>query len=364
MRIDSRREAADHLDRMEAEGVRFEPRLGDHATVWRRWGEAGSAVVLLNGGTGSWMHWVRNIPALEDRYRVFAADLPGMGDSGLPPITAPVEDLVRVSGTIIASGIEGLLGRSEPVHIVGFSFGSMVGAHAAARLGDQVATFTMAGASGLGLSFAGPGRLRKPQRGMSEEALQEVHRYNMTTLLFADPDNADELALEMQIRNAAKARIRSHTSAVTSILLEALPAIRARLGAIWGQPGPFSSRPRRTRGAAPAIRPRHLDPHHRGRRPLGPLRGGRTLQPLPAGAPRPAWGVPAPDTLPAGEACRPRYFGLTLDSKNGAFTISLFSCLMSQPASALAAMYACQSVSACMAARFFSRSAAFSYTQI
>ena len=239
MRIDSRGEAADCLDRMEAEAIRFEPRLGDHTTAWRCWGEAGPAVVLLNGGTGSWMHWVRNIPVLKERYRVFAADLPGMGDSGLPPITEPVEDLVRISGTIIASGIEGLLGRSERVHIVGFSFGSMVGAHAAARLGTQVATFTMAGASGLGLAFAGPGRLRKPEPGMSEDEFRAVHRYNMTTLLFADPGNADELALEMQIRNAARVRIRSHTSAVTSILLEALPAIRARLGAIWGGRDPF-----------------------------------------------------------------------------------------------------------------------------
>ena len=224
---------------MEGEASRYEPRLGDHATVWRRWGEAGSAVVLLNGGTGSWMHWVRNIPVLKDRYRVFVADLPGMGDSGLPPVTEPVEDLVRISGTIIASGVEGLLGRSEPVHIVGFSFGSMVGAHAAARLGTQVATFTMVGASGLGLPFAGPGRVRKPEEGMTEDDLREVHRHNMAAVLFADPANADELALEMQVRNAAKIRIRSHPSAVTSILLDALPAIRGRLGAIWGGRDPF-----------------------------------------------------------------------------------------------------------------------------
>ena len=239
MRIDSRQEAAEHLARMEAAARRFEPRLGDGATVWRRWGEAGPAVVLLNGGTGSWMHWVRNIPALSGRYRVFAVDLPGMGDSGLPPITEPVEDLVRISATIVASGVEGLLGRSEPVHVVGFSFGSMVGAHTAARLGAQAATFTMAGASGLGLDFAGPERLRKPAPGMGEDEMRAVHRHNMTTLLFADPGNADELALEMQVRNAAKVRIRSHTSARTSILREALPAVRAPLGAIWGGRDPF-----------------------------------------------------------------------------------------------------------------------------
>ena len=107
----------------------------------------------------------------------------------------------------------------------------------------------MVGASGLGLAFAGPGRLRKPEPGMTEYELREIHRYNMTTLLFADPANADELAVEMQVRNAGKVRIRSHTSAVTSILVEALPAIRARLGAIWGGRDPFLSPARDEREA-------------------------------------------------------------------------------------------------------------------
>lgn len=249
MRADTREQAAALLERLEAQALRLEPRLGDGATVWRRWGEEGPAVVLLNGGTGSWMHWVRNVPVLRKRYRVFAADLPGMGDSGLPPVTEPVEELVRISGTIVASGVQALLGRSEPVHVVGFSFGSMVGGHAAARLGAQVATFTMVGASGLGLPFAGPqGKLRKPRAGMSEDERRAVHRHNMTALLFADPANADELALEMQVRNAANVRVRSHTSAYTSILRQALPGIRAPLGAVWGGLDPFLP-PRREREA-------------------------------------------------------------------------------------------------------------------
>ena len=57
---------------------------------------------------------------------------------------------------------------------------------------------------------------------------------------------------------------------------------------------------------------------------------------------------------------RPRHFGLTLGSKNGAFTISLFFCSMSQFASLLAATYSSQSGSAHRAARLVSRSAAFS----
>src|SRR3546814_1155899 len=53
--------------------VRTTP-CGDGQMVWRLWGE-GPPLVLLHGGSGSWTHWFRNIPALARRYRVIAADL-------------------------------------------------------------------------------------------------------------------------------------------------------------------------------------------------------------------------------------------------------------------------------------------------
>jgi len=52
--------------------------------VWHEWGE-GPTVVLLHGGYGSWTHWIRNIDALAAEHRVIAADLPGLGDSAMPP---------------------------------------------------------------------------------------------------------------------------------------------------------------------------------------------------------------------------------------------------------------------------------------
>ncbi|MDB5843914.1 MAG: hydrolase-like protein, partial [Polaromonas sp.] len=53
--------------------------------VWRCWGE-GAPVVLLHGGSGSWTHWIRNIPTLVACSRqVWAPDLPGFADSASPP---------------------------------------------------------------------------------------------------------------------------------------------------------------------------------------------------------------------------------------------------------------------------------------
>ena len=39
---------------------------GDGAMRWREWGR-GETLVLLHGGFGSWLHWVRNIEALSAR---------------------------------------------------------------------------------------------------------------------------------------------------------------------------------------------------------------------------------------------------------------------------------------------------------
>ena len=61
--------------------------------VWHEWGrecldQGASTLVLLHGGSGSWMHWIRNIaPLVADGFHVLAVDLPGFGDSALPGYT-------------------------------------------------------------------------------------------------------------------------------------------------------------------------------------------------------------------------------------------------------------------------------------
>ncbi|MBO6784301.1 MAG: alpha/beta fold hydrolase, partial [Alphaproteobacteria bacterium] len=80
--------------------------------VWRAWGETGPdtpTVVLLHGGSGSWMHWVRTIPALEDDYRLLVADLPGCGSSASPP--EPYD--AAVLADIVSEGLSRLV--PEPV---------------------------------------------------------------------------------------------------------------------------------------------------------------------------------------------------------------------------------------------------------
>ena len=53
---------------------------GGKRMAWRRFGE-GAPLVLVHGGHGSWMHWIRNIEALSARHSLWIPDLPGYGDS-------------------------------------------------------------------------------------------------------------------------------------------------------------------------------------------------------------------------------------------------------------------------------------------
>ena len=70
-------------------GTRRTTSNGTGDVVWRIWG-TGDPLVLLHGGTGSWMHWVRNIEALSQDFMLLAPDTPGSGESATPtpPLSA------------------------------------------------------------------------------------------------------------------------------------------------------------------------------------------------------------------------------------------------------------------------------------
>src|SRR5207244_9095176 len=78
-----------------AEADRMETPCGDGAMVWRCWG-AGPPLVLLHGGYGSWMHWIRNVLPLSRQFRVLAPDLPGLRESATPPEPWPAQGLAAI----------------------------------------------------------------------------------------------------------------------------------------------------------------------------------------------------------------------------------------------------------------------------
>jgi pimeloyl-ACP methyl ester carboxylesterase len=207
---------------------------GAGSMVWRRWGD-GRPLVLLHGASGSWTHWIRNIPALAREQRVFAADMPGYGDSDAPPEPHTADGLAD----LVAAGIDAVIPPPAAFDLAGFSFGGIIGGLVAARLGRRVGRLVVLGIGGLGLGTAPMRPLRRITPDMSEAEIRHVHRENLNIVMIADPGRIDDLAVSLQIENLGRSRFKSGGIPVSDVLLHALPRIEARIGGIWAERDAF-----------------------------------------------------------------------------------------------------------------------------
>ena len=198
--------------------------------VWRAWG-GGPVLVLLHGGYGSWTHWLRNVDALAQRYRVVAADLPGLGDSAMPPAPVTPESLAA----IIEQGLRQVLSPGERFHLVGFSFGAMLGSFVAAARGRDLRSMTLVGSASMGLRRAPMREMKPPRRHINAAEIAQLQRTNLGILMFADASRIDNLAVRLQQENVSRARVKSRRFAPLDLLRPLLARITAPLGGIWGE---------------------------------------------------------------------------------------------------------------------------------
>jgi pimeloyl-ACP methyl ester carboxylesterase len=212
-----------------AEAEVFETPCGDGRMVWRQFG-SGPPVVLAHGGSGSWTHWIKTIPALRDRYELWVPDLPGLGDSDMPHHPHTPESC----GKALALGISALIPRERRPHVAAFSFGVHVSTFAVLELQERVASFIVSGSAGLGLR-QGPGiELPREEPGMTGSEKLDVHRRLLEVLMISNPARIDELAIHLQAENVRQARFRSRPFARTDEVRRRLPEVRVPLRAIWG----------------------------------------------------------------------------------------------------------------------------------
>lgn len=204
--------------------------------VWRIWGD-GRPLVLLHGASGSWTHWIRNILPLARHFRVLVPDLPGFGDSDMPPEPHTAEMLAG----LVAFGLNVLVSPSAKIEMAGFSFGGIIGGLVAAQLGCRVRTIVLLGSGGLALARAAMPRLRRVDSTMNADEIRFTHRENLRLLMIAKPEAVDDLAVYLQMENVRRARFKSGSIPSSDVLLQALPAIRARITGIWGGDDAFAT---------------------------------------------------------------------------------------------------------------------------
>lgn len=200
--------------------------------VWHTWGAAERpSLVLLHGGSGSWTHWVRNIAALRDAgWRVLVPDLPGFGDSDLPPGCTDVLPLPEH----LHAGLQQLAPQG-PVQIVGFSFGGMTGALWLAAYPQDAQALVLVGAPGMGLTVPERTPLKGWRHLPNASQQDAVHRHNLMALMLAREDSLDALALAVHRANVLRDRMPRRRLSSTPIVIEALPNITARISAIYGE---------------------------------------------------------------------------------------------------------------------------------
>ena len=197
--------------------------------TWHVWNRSHTKpLVLLHGGSGSWTHWVRNIDALSEDHAVWAMDLPGMGDSALPPEAKDADDIAPW----VAQGMAQLLG-GQAIPVMGFSFGGLTAGFVAARHPERVSRLLLVGVPGLGL-FGDTLPLRGFLPDMDQSQRNAVHHHNLMSIMLAHEASLIDQTLEIQERNVVRDRLRRRRIARSTVMMELQTHWRCPVHALWG----------------------------------------------------------------------------------------------------------------------------------
>jgi pimeloyl-ACP methyl ester carboxylesterase len=172
---------------------------------WRGFG-TGSPLVLVHGGHGNWLHWVRNIEALAAHHTVWVPDLPGFGDSD-----APGEGMASLLSPTLST-LDALVGSDSPIDLVGFSFGGLVAAHMAARR-QRVRRLALLGTGGHNGGRRPKGELinwKPAWQAGDAAAMEQAMRHNLAMhMLSGAAADLDALSVRVHTDACVRTRFRS-----------------------------------------------------------------------------------------------------------------------------------------------------------
>ncbi len=192
---------------------------------------ATETVVLLHGGSGSWLHWFRNVEALRQHCDVIALDLPGLGDAAMCPVESDADSAASVTSEALLSEIDG------EFHIVAFSWGCTVTALMMKRIEARLKSVMLTGPASVGNL---PHRAQmKPLIKRTPEMLREevlaIQRENLSRLMIHDPERIDDLAVELQELNTTRARFSSPKYARATLVVDGFTGTSTPLFVIYGE---------------------------------------------------------------------------------------------------------------------------------
>lgn len=200
---------------------------GPGPMIWRIWGK-GPPLVLLHGGHGSWMHWLRNIPVLARQYTLYVPNLPGMG--GSVAVGRSMEEIAAA----VAAGVE-QLGVQPPYGLAGFSFGSVVATHMLGPHAGRIGHLFLVGTAALGKVDMVTRSLKRWREISDPVERRAIHAFNLSQLMLFKPESIDDLAVDIQTASAEQTTVNHRKAAMeanSAAYLDRNPELPVT--AIWG----------------------------------------------------------------------------------------------------------------------------------
>jgi pimeloyl-ACP methyl ester carboxylesterase len=225
-------QARREIARLDAMAARQRVVWQGREVVWRRFGR-GTPLVLIHGGHGSWLHWIRNIEALARHHTLWLPDLPGFGDSDELDLAAHAPDRMQHLVDALAGSLDSLVGEDTQVDLAGFSFGALAAAHLAASRG-AVRRMALLGP-------AAHGRARRQRAALADwrlpdpQAMRAALRHNVAALMLHHPVVDDALAMTVHEQCCLQTRFRSKAISRSAALVSMLDRCPQPLLLIWGE---------------------------------------------------------------------------------------------------------------------------------
>jgi len=191
----------------------------------------GPPLVLLHGGMGSINHWHRNLDALSQHYTVHALDMPGYGESPTVAKDMPNDEYVALVLEALNATVP-----AGSFRLAGFSFGGIISALCAARMGTRIHKLSLMGPGGFERKGL-PLDLKKiPRASEGEAVMRAVLRHNLEVMMCAGPSRVSEETIDLHLANVKRTRYDGrHFSLTPGLMAQCLKQISCPVQIIWGE---------------------------------------------------------------------------------------------------------------------------------